>query len=171
MPMRQIFLSLSIFLLLLAHEAKACGCDSTETFEAAVERANVVFTGTCLDASPNSIKGGLNIVFQVDSSWKRRIEAFTTVHSNSSGQCGFLFKPGLKYLVVATKRHQTIATSICEPNQVLGSDNSALLAKLGQGYAPGRPELARSMNILILVLGLLGLAFVAFVVLKKRKQA
>jgi hypothetical protein len=145
-----------------------CDCDSTATWESAFEKANIVFLGTCVDASPNTIKGGLNVVFQVDSSWKRAIEPFATVHSNSENQCGYPFKPGNRYIVFANKRHQTIATSECEPNQDFEDNGPLTLRRLGPGFAVGRPGMAAGMNMLLIGLGIAGMLFLAFVVLRKK---
>ena len=145
-----------------------CGCDSVASFEAAYEKANIIFVGVCMDVVSNPIKGGLNILFQVDSSWKRGIEKVATVHTNSSNQCGYKFERNEKYIVFANKRHQTISTSECEPNELLSANSQLTFAKLGPGIAPGRPELARNLAVLLSGLVLASMIFVAFVVLRKK---
>jgi hypothetical protein len=154
----------------LAAQGDACGCDTTQTWDAAFEKANVVFLGKCIDVTPNTIKGGLNVVFEVDSSWKRAIENFATVHTNSPNQCGYPFRRGSRYIVVANKRHQTIETSQCEPNQDFTDNGPLTLRRLGVGFAPGREGMAFKMDMMLLLLGFLGLLFLGFVVLRKRIQ-
>lgn len=153
---------------LLHAQTNQCNCDSTATWDAAFEKANVVILGTCMDVTPNTIKGGLNIVFQVDSSWKRGIEQVATVHTNSPNQCGYPFKRNQRYIVFANKRHQTVETSECQPNQLYEDNGLLTLRRLGQGFAPGREAMANKMVGLLIGLGVAGLAFLAFVVLRKK---
>ncbi len=149
-------------------QASNCGCDSTMTWDAAFDKSNVVFLGTCMDISPNTLKGGLNVLFQVDSSWKRVIEHVATVHTNSPNQCGYAFHRGERYIVVANKRHQTIETSECEPNQLYSDNGELILRRLGPGFAPGRPGFENKMNLILVGLGLAGLLFLAVVVLRRK---
>jgi hypothetical protein len=158
-----VFLALTLLLTL----GKACTCDSTLTWDSHYDKANVILLGTCVDISPNAIKGGLNVVLQVDSSWKREIEKVTTVHTNSPNQCGFPFQRGQRYIVFGNKRHQTIETSACEPNQNFADNGLLTLRRLGQGHAPGREGFARNMNGVLILLGITGLLFLGFVVLRK----
>jgi hypothetical protein len=153
---------------LQANAASNCGCDSTATWQDAYDKANVVFVGTCMDVIPNAIKGGLNILFQIDSSWKRAIEPVTTVHTNSPNQCGYPFKAGERYIVFANKRHQTTQTTECEPNQLYDDNGILILRRLGKGFTPGRAGLASNMNWLLVGLAAAGMAFLAFVVLRKK---
>ena len=161
-----LFILTSFFAL--PYSAKACDCDPSKTIEQHIQEANVIVLGTCNNIITNAIKGGLNISFAVDSSWVRAIEPNATFHTNPGNQCGYEFEVGKKYIVFGKKRHQTVETSICQPNQLFSEDGEALMAKLGKGFPPGRPELAMKMNLLLLCLGLGGVLFVAFVVLRKR---
>ncbi|MEM7035709.1 MAG: hypothetical protein AAF570_01945 [Bacteroidota bacterium] len=150
----------------MASSLSAC-CDSTRTWQSHFDEANVIFLGTCRDVSPNPIKGGLNILFEVDSSWKRRIEQVSTVHTNSEMQCGFPFRRGERYIVFGNKKHQAILTDACSPNVNITSETD-FPPGLGQGFGPGRPEMARKMTLILIIMGALGMLFVAFVVLRKR---
>lgn len=168
-----IRLRFSLFLLLISAFAfgKAnnnCGCEQPASFEQAYKKANIVFLGSCIDISPNAIKGGLNIVFQVDSSWKRGVEQITTVHTNSTNQCGYEFKQGSKYIVFGNKKHQTISSTSCEPNQLFSEGGAETLEKLGRGILPGRPELAWNLTLLLTGMGIAGLLFLAFVIFRKK---
>ena len=121
-----------------------------------------------MDITPNTIKGGLNVVFQVDSSWKRATEHVTTVHTNSPNQCGYPFKRNVRYIVFANKRHQTVESSECEPNQLYEDNGILTLRRLGAGFTPGREDKANGMILLMLALGVSGLLFLGFVVLRKK---
>lgn len=167
--MRRLALLLALSLgSILPANANSCGCDSTLTLPQHLEQSNVTILGTVISIATNPIKGGLNIVFDVDSSWKRAIEPVATIHTNFTGQCGFPFEEGKKYVVFARKRHQTVATSICEPNMAFEEGGEGLVRRLGQGFAPGRPEMAIRFNWILVGLGVGGLLLVAFVVLRKK---
>lgn len=153
---------------ILSAQNDNCGCDSTQTWDQSEEKANVIFLGTCMDVTPNALKGGLNILFQVDSSWKRDIELVTTVHTNSPNQCGYPFLKGKRYIVFANKQHQTEKTSQCEPNQLYDDNGILTLRRLGQGFPPGRPGGGTNLILLMSALGIAGLLFLAFVVLRKK---
>lgn len=144
--------------------AIACDCAPSA---GAGERANIVFVGRCIDIATNPIKGDLNVVFEVDSSWKRAIEAVATVHTPTT-DCRYAFTKGQRYLIYANKFHQTLRTSVCEPNVALADGQTARVAGLGKAFLPGRPEFARQMNLLLIVLGVGGLVLLAFVVLRRK---
>jgi hypothetical protein len=163
----KLLIATCCLLTAFASGAQACTCDTTKTWNSYHSNANVIFLGTCVDISPNAIKGGLNIVFQVDSSWKRAIEYHTTVHTNSPNQCGYPFQRGARYIVFGNKRHQTIETSNCEPNQTYEDNGALTLRRLGQGFPPGREGFAKNMNGVLILLGITGLLFLGFVVLRK----
>ncbi len=165
---RAAFLGLFLALIFIPAQVEACNCDTTKTIEAHIADANVIVLGTCNNVNTNPIKGGVNVSFQVDSSWNRAIEPNATFHSNFANQCGAEFEVGKQYIVFGKKRHQTVETSKCEPNQLMDEEGEALLAILGQGFPPGRPEMAMKMNLLILGLGVGGLLLVGFVVLRKK---
>jgi hypothetical protein len=153
-----------LLLMLLPAWALACNCPPGES---AAARANLIFVGRCVDVSPNPIKGDLNVVFQVDSSWKRQVESFATVHTPTT-DCHYAFTKGKRYLVYTNKAHQTFKTSICEPNLLLDDAQVVQLPELGKAYLPGRPEFAQRMNLILIGLGVGGLLLVAVVVLRKR---
>lgn len=160
--MRKLFL----LCFLLPIRLWACDCP-TLPLDSAYARANVVFVGTCMNVAPNPIKGDFNIVFQVDSSWKRQIEPVATIHTPSSN-CRFDFKPGKKYLVVGYKRHQTIHTDACATTMLLPEVLPTELGALGKAYQPGAREMIANMKWLLIALGAGGILFVALVVLRKR---
>lgn len=142
----------------------ACKCDPDIDHAA---QANIVFVGTCLDISPNAIKGDLNIVFQVDSSWKRAIEHTATVHTPTTN-CHYQFQKGQRYLIYANKAHQTLKTTRCQPNRLLHGGPVIVEKSLGKTFLPGRPEFAQRMNIILIGLGLASLVFIGLIVLRKR---
>jgi hypothetical protein len=153
-----------LLFLLLPIWAWACDC---APIEGAAARADLIFVGRCIEVSSNPIKGDLNVVFQVDSSWKRSVEAFSTVHTPTT-DCHYAFTKGRRYLIYANKFHQTLKTSICEPNTVLLDGEDPRLEGLGKAFAPGRPDFARKMNLILIGLGLGGLVFIGLVVMRKR---
>lgn len=150
------------------HSLKACDCDPNKTIEQHVKEASVVILGTCVNITTNPIKGGLNVSFNVDSSWNRAIEGVTTFNTNSDNQCGFRFELDKQYVVFGKKKHQSTRTSKCEPNVLYAEGGAEIVAQLGKGFSPGRPELAFKMTLIMLGLGVGALLFIAFVVLRKR---
>ena len=169
--MRLNYLLPLLVLLFLAPNfatARKCGCDTPNSFDIAYEKANIVFVGTCMGVETNPIKGGLNIIFQVDSSWKRGIEKVATVHTNSANQCGYRFQPHERYVVFANKHHQSISTTNCEPNQLFEEGGQATIDKLGPATLPGRPGKAWNLILILGALTLAGMLFLAFVVLRKK---
>ncbi|HHG84669.1 MAG TPA: hypothetical protein ENJ82_07960 [Bacteroidetes bacterium] len=168
-PSLSICLLLGFFLYHPPVQAQShCNCDSTASWADTFEKSNVVFLGTCIGVRSNPIKGGMNIIFSVDSSWKRKIEPSATVHTKASNQCGYLFEEGKRYIVFGNKHHQTLETSICEPNQDFAENGRLTLRRLGKGFSPGRPEFGRKMIFIMIVLGVVSLLFVLLVVLRKR---
>lgn len=145
-----------------------CGCDPARSWEDDFEKANVVVLATCMGVRSNPIKGGMNVVFQIDSSWKRKIEPVATIHTEGSNQCGYLFETGKRYLIFANKRHQTVETSICEHNQLWEEVDAATRQQLGPGFGAGRPEMSGMMNKLLLIMGVASVLFVGLIVLRKR---
>lgn len=161
-------LPFAIIFLLIPFLGLACDCDESKTLDDHIAKANVIVLGTCNNIISNPIKGGLNVSFQVDSSWVRAIEPNATFHTKPDNQCGFKFEVGKRYIIFGNKRHQTVETSICQPNQLFEEGGEALMAKLGQGFTPGREAMAMRMNLILLCMGLGALLFIAFVVLRKR---
>lgn len=153
-----------LLLALLPARALACDCPPSAS---AADRANLIFVGRCVDVSPNPIKGDLNVVFQVDSSWKRKVESYATIHTPTT-DCHYAFTKGKRYLVYTNKAHQTFKTSLCEPNVLLDDNQVVQLPEFGKAFLPGRPEFARRMNLILIGLGVGGLLLVAAVVLRKR---
>ena len=80
----------------------------------------------------------------------------------------YAFTKGKRYLIYANKFHQTIKTSVCEPNVLLAEGEGKYLPTLGKAFLPGRPDFARKMNLVLVGLGVGGLLFLAAVVLRKR---
>lgn len=168
-PIRSTLLTfLLVFLASFSLAQYDCDCDASRTWQDDFEKANVVILATCVGQTSNAIKGGMNIVFQVDSSWKRKIEPVATIHTEASNQCGFPFKTGQTYLVFGNKRHQTIATTVCEHNQLASEVTPETWQNLGQGFGPGRPELGRQMNLILVIMGVASVLFVGLIVLRKR---
>lgn len=162
------FSSLLLLLVLFAGPLRAQrDCKSIPPFEEALEASSVVFAGTVVNVSTNPHKSGLNIVFQIDSSWKRTIEEVVTLHTGSSVQGGYPFSKGERYLVFARKKFQSLKVGGCSRTSAW-NDSPDDLQRLGAGLPTGQSPGMQKMIILVGVLGIVGLLFVGFVVLRKR---
>lgn len=166
--MKRFARCISLWALIL-WPALSFACDCPErSFEERFEAANIVLRAHVVSVSNNTHKGGYNIAVQVKESWKRSIEPYTTVHTLNSS-CGVNFTPDRDYIIWAEKHHQTIRADKC-----LGAlpveEAAADLAYLGEGMPPSASPGMGKYFVLLLVLPLLGLAFVAFVVLRARKR-
>jgi|GEM_PF-2310380 len=145
-----------------------CNCNANKSLAQHQEDASVIVLGTCVNIITNPIKGGYNVSFQVDSSWNRAIEPIATFHTNADNQCGFKFELDKQYVVFGKKKHQTTRTTKCEPNILYDAGGAELVAQFGKGFSPGRPGVAKKMNLMMLGLGAGAILFIAFVVLRKR---
>lgn len=130
--------------------------------------SNIVLHAHVVSVSNNTHRGGYNISVQVKESWKRSIEPYTTVHTENSS-CGVSFTPGEDYIIWTEKHHQTIRANKC-----LGAlpfaEAAQDLAFLGEGMPPSASPGMGKYFIMLLVLPILGLAFIAFVVLRARRR-
>lgn len=161
--MRGAFLSLLLLPLLLA--AQPCACEPAPPAEAR-EAADIVFEGTCAYVNTNWISGGMKYAFTVERSWKRRIDRYYIVNTGFEKDCGVSFEQGKRYVVYVRKKF-TPRTSRCmgtKKAEAAGPD----LALLGEGIAPQPSALLLPMYWILGLLGLFSLAFLAFVVLRKR---
>lgn len=169
--LRRSVISTTFLLLMLGISGigarlQACPCEETPAFEEALKEANVVVRGTVLDVTTNPINTGLKVTLKVNRSWKRTIEHTVTISTPTPAQCGYDFRIGETYLVYVNKKFN-LKTSSCDRTRALIQADSDL-ELLGEGYAPSASPGAKLFSILMLVMTLLGLLFVAFVVLRKR---
>lgn len=147
--------------------AMACECDRPMPPGQAYEDADLIFSGKVIRVTTNPNKGGLNVVFQLDSTWKKEMLPVTTILFPGKRDCGLSFYEGKKYLVYTKKKHQSHKTNSCWPNLLL-EDAGPELVRMGPSLALKVPGLFSGMSLMLLGLGLGGLLFVAFVVLRKR---
>ena len=162
--------SISLFfiaLLWVGQLSAQRNCPQIPDFEEAYEAASVVFAGRVVNVSTNPHKTGLNIVFQIDSSWKRTIEEVVTLNTGSSVQGGYPFRMGERFLVFARKKFQSLKVGGCS-RTAAWADAGEDLDRLGPAMLPGQSPGMKKMIVLVGILGILGLLFVAFVVLRKR---
>lgn len=169
--MKKLLLFLPLFLFQVAF---ACDCPEGPEFPAVIDSSNVVFRGVCLDKNTNWVSSGMKYTFQVNESWVRTIEPFTSINSPRPGLCGYPFEVGKEYLVYVNKTY-SLRTSICDPTKPI-EEASADLAVLGPGFEVSASPGAGGLKILMIVVPALALVFVVFVVLsgrifKKKKVA
>ena len=161
----------SIFLLLAFTFASLplladCKCDSLPTIQSAFNSANVVFLGAPASIIPNWISGGMKVTFKVEESWKRNIEKYFTLNVPEPANCGIAFDTDKKYLVFVSKNHAYFTDS-CSRTQLL-ENAKADLSFLGKSIQPGVDSSPKTAMYLMGGLVLAGMAFVAFVVLRKK---
>lgn len=141
----------------------ACSCAMT-TLPEAVHEADVAFVGRLIERLP----GGDNFGFPPDDEWRWTVESsrdpgveamLTTVAAEADGaNCGVLFAPGERWLVLAHVGDGRLHTNGCVPNQrmdVADPDVEVLVAEFVPVTAP--PEGAASVQLPtpVLVIGLI----------------
>lgn len=162
-----------LFLLFLAVfagmnvRAGDCGCTEKRSFEDAFETANLIFVGEVSGEQTNPNKSGWLITFRQDSSWKRPVEKYPQIFTEYVTACGYPFKRGVKYLIFVEKGHNSLFTTICEPNAPL-YQAAGMIEKLGPGIAPDRTPGTGKLPFILTGMVLAGMIFLAFVVLRKR---
>lgn len=161
-PMRRFLLALALSPL-ISSAATACSCVPA-TDEQLLARSELVFEGEVVDVSLRywrvaistlqSVFGvddhedyarrwGIKVEFAVERSWKgdqgEYLELFT---GRGSGDCGYSFHQGTRYLVFASRgKDAELYTSICERPAPIeqASETIANLAKLSK-RAEGAPQ-------------------------------
>lgn len=172
LPMLRSKISLSvifsfIFLFLPFREILAIEpCDTTRTFQQDYEEANVVIRGEVVEIATNWVSSGLKITFKIDESWIRTIERYTTVNTGTLDQGGYSFQKGSEYLVFVNKKFNMKVNQCSRVGLV--EDMGEELAQLGPGLKPSGSPGAFGLQVALVVLSFGSLAFVAFVVLRKR---
>ena len=145
----------------------ACECIPSSS-QAKIDSADVVFDGTVIYVNTNWMSGGMKYTFQVHESWKRRTDTVMVINSGfATTDCGYTFEEGQRYLVFARKKF-SFKTDLCAGNTLI-SDAEKYLAKLGQGQKPSQSSLVPIMYWTLSGLTIFALAFMAFIVLRKRK--
>ena len=135
----------------------ACDCKSHTNLQTAIDSANVVFRGTCLEKTTNWVSSGMKYTFKVEASWVRTIEPFTVINSPVVGNCGYPFQVGKEYLVYVNKKF-SLKSTICDPTKPY-TEAAEDLELLGPGLAisssPGSGTLKVTMIVLTILGGLL----------------
>lgn len=153
-------------LLLPAHTAaQGCAC-TTPSPQQAIDQADLIFQGTVTAVETNWISGGWKFSFQPSQSWKKTTNNVYLVNTPWEKDCGYLFEKGKEY-VVFVRRKFTPKTDSCMGNLPVEAA-SEVLQLLGSGKPPQRSPMYVQMVWMVSLLGGFGLAFVAFVVLRKK---
>ncbi len=146
----------------------ACVCPDSLTHTQYHENADLIIQGIAVRVTTNWMSGGWKYTFKVSQSWKRSTDQVLFINSPWEKDCGFIFKEGLEYLVYINKGF-TMKTFQCSGN-VLLSEADTQLVSLGKGITPKRSPQVAYMYWTVSILAALGLIFIGFVVLKKRKS-
>ncbi|MEM6346020.1 MAG: hypothetical protein AAF927_19150 [Bacteroidota bacterium] len=145
----------------------ACECIPLST-QAKIDSADIVFDGTVIYVNTNWMSGGMKYTFQVHQSWKRRTDTVMVINSGfATTDCGYTFEEGQRYLVFARKKF-SFKTDACAGNMLI-ADATNYLSKLGQSQKPSQSSLVPLMYWTLSGLTVFALAFMAFIVLRKRK--
>ncbi|WNJ16478.1 hypothetical protein [Pontibacter sp. G13] len=143
----------------------ACECESIEDSQA-VEQADFLFAGKCIGTNSNWMSGGMKYTFLVEHTWKRRLDSIFIVNTPFESQCGMAFEEGARYLVFVEKKF-TPKTNACMGNRKI-EDPETELSFLGESMAPEPSSLIFPMIGILSLLVIAGIAFLAFVVLRKK---
>lgn len=158
---------LFILIALLGQYTFACDCEKP-TFQAAYDSANLIFVGKATEVTTNWMSGGWKATFVVENSWKMPTEGVLVVNTPWEKDCGVLFQVGQKYLIYAKKKFTT-KTNVCHGTRLLSEANEDLQA-LGEGIKPTSKANASYFSALLMILSVLGFAFLAYVMMRGRNK-
>ena len=143
-------------------------CDPEVSLQQQIDQADIIFSGTCIFVNSNWISGGQKYVFQVEQTWKRRIDSLFIVNSKWEQEGGYTFEKGQQYLVYVDKGF-TPKTYLCMGNKLL-TEAEADLTLLGQGQAPQQSPQVNLMIWTVTILGLLSFLFLGFIIFGNKKK-
>lgn len=168
MPEKSKILSTCFLLLFVGiQHLFACEC-ITLSPQAQIDSADVVFDGTVIYVNTNWMSGGMKYTFQVHQTWKRRTDTVMVINSGfATTDCGYNFEEGKRYLVFARKKF-SFKTDLCAGNTLI-AEADTYLNKLGKSQQPAQSSLIPIMYWTLSGLTVFALAFMAFIVLRKRK--
>lgn len=147
---------------------RACPCDSSLTAAVHIEQANQIFVGTVIGINSNWISGGMKYTFLVDKTWKRGADSLLVVNTPWEYECGSTFEKGEKYLVYGLKKF-SLRTNACMGTKLFREAEKDLQL-LGEGNFPRKSAMVATTGWAMGLMVLVAMAFLAFVILKKRKQ-
>lgn len=138
------FIYLVLVILTMRSNASACLCtqlDLREVNQWIQEPNRIFFSGTALsikefkipgrDGKPDMILARL-VTFKIDKSWKKiRNKVIKIGTGGGSGDCGFGFVKGEKYLVDATSEKNKFETDTCTATRKF-SDSSEVITELNK---------------------------------------
>lgn len=163
----KILSSCLLILFVGLQQLYACEC-VVQSPQAQIDSADVVFDGTVIYVNTNWMSGGMKYTFQVHQTWKRRTDTVMVINSGfATTDCGYNFEQGKRYLVFARKKF-SFKTDLCAGNTLI-ADADTYLNKLGPSQKPAKSSLIPIMYWTLSGLTFLALAFMAFIVLRKRK--
>ncbi|MGG4443126.1 hypothetical protein [Brevibacillus fortis] len=166
--------------------ASACSCASPPDPLTAKDMSAAVFTGKVLQVNErtdwigllpfgdNLDRGGFDVVFEVQSTWKGVDQQQVLIVTDGlGGACGIPFQVGQEYLVYASYwERNDLETNICT-RTALKADAGVDLQALGSGTVPG-PLAAINWNdylstgIILIISG--GALFYLFLSQTKRRR-
>ena len=162
----------------------ACDCVKPPSVEDELERSQAVFSGKVLEVNEMN-KGYMKkrVLLEVVETWKGVSESQVIITTGSGGgDCGYDFQVGEEYLVYANPssmygEQEELVSIICDRTTELSTAQEDL-AVLGEGKAPTKQvdltrEESNKSNFMIWIIAniaFLLLAFLAWRMLKKRKQ-
>lgn len=166
--MKHVILSVILLSLSFISKGEAIECDAAISLQEQIDQADIIFSGTCIFVNSNWISGGQKYVFQVDQTWKRRIDSLYIVNSKWIQDGGYVFKKDEQYLVYVDKGF-TPKTNICMGNKRL-AEAEADLQLLGEGKAPAKSSNISLMIWTVSLLGLFSFLFLGFILFGNRNK-
>lgn len=161
------FAFISLLFLLPFNLHAECDCQTLNGKEA-YDQADIIFVGKVIGLETNWMSGGWKFSFEVEKSWKTQTNKFYIVNTAWEKDCGYIFEEGKSYLVYV-RRKFTPKTDKCKGNLPL-EEAKMTIEELGEAMTPAISDQMGILSILVTVLTVLGMAFLAFVVLRKKNN-
>lgn len=166
--MKSVFLLLILLSLSYLSKGDTIKCDPSTSIQEQIDQADIIFSGTCIFVNSNWISGGQKYVFQVNQTWKRRVDSLYIVNSKWLHDGGYVFEKDQEYLVYVDKGF-TPKTNLCMGNKLL-AEAEADLQLLGEGQAPAKASNISLMIWTVSLLGLLSFLILGFILLGNRNK-
>ena len=72
--------------------AEEFSCDSMLSLQQQIDQADIIFSGTCIFVNSNWIAGGQKFVFEVEQTWKKRIDSLYIVNTKWEQEGGLYLR-------------------------------------------------------------------------------
>jgi hypothetical protein len=138
--MKKIVFSLAMlasFFLFNTGETRACDCiiftgDLKPLVETAYKYSSAVFSGKVIEVKRDSHLRYISVRFRIEKSWKNNFLNEVIIKTASDdGDCGYDFIKGVKYLVYAEVKENTIEANLCTRTAPLKNNKDlAILNKI-----------------------------------------